>query len=70
MKRYARLDRLLATNRIKPIARRCGRLDERGQLGETSLAALRQVRALAGLVGVATEEIDGATIEAVLEGRA
>lgn len=69
MSRYPRLERLWALNRVRPVARRCGRLDERGELGEPSLAALRQVRALAGLVGVAVEEIDDATIEAVLEGR-
>jgi len=62
------LARQWATNRVRRIARRWGALEARGQLGDPTTFALRQVRALAWLKGCSRDDIDNATAAGTLEG--
>ena len=64
------LQRRLACGRVRRLARRAGRLDERGALGAETLGALRSVRALALAQGCLHEDVDVATMEGVVDGRA
>ena len=63
-------DRLRALRAVGRIARCCGRLDELGQWLEHEADCLRLARHTAAAMGCLAVDIDDATMEGMLEGRA
>lgn len=59
-----------AVLKVRRIATRAGRLDERGKLGDPTHWALRQARARALLMGCVPDDVDDATFEGLDTGRA
>lgn len=57
-------------NRVSAVARDCGRLDAKGQLGTFGVAMLKDARRQALRAGCIGDDVDDATFEGVDERRA
>lgn len=67
---YPVIERQIARNGLRRIARRAGWLDAHDWLGDLTVAALRRARLRAAAKGCTRDDIDEVTLEGLDQGRA